>query len=415
MLENELAEEKTSEINASPAVDLLIGITSVVDQAELRKRAETAWQPVAGAAAGKRVAIAYPANGDASSDQPVKEINGIQFTPYALPLSDPSSLPWVVAAAAQRQLALLATELKATACVFLQSDLALLQEDILPLFISAVMDKQCDVVLPVYPSRRFEGLLNHSILAPLTRALYGLRVRYPLAPDAGYSVRMLEAISSVAARGERTSSALLWPASLASVNGFDVCQVNIAQDHATQAEGLELSTVISSLVGAAFAEMETYAPQWQSVRGSQPTATWGSSLVLVSDGEPINVKPLIDSFLLGSQNLQEIWGLVLPPVTLLELRKLGRASAESFRMPDALWARIIYDFALAHRLRKINRGHLLGALTPLYLGWVASYVQEVAASSPQAAEQRLERLARTYEENKPYLISRWRWPDRFNP
>ena len=28
---------------------------------------------------------------------------------------------------------------------------------------------------------------------------------------------------------------------------------------------------------------------------------------------------------------------------------------------------------------------------------------------------RLDRLARTYEVGKSYLVSRWRWPDRFNP
>jgi hypothetical protein len=102
-------------------------------------------------------------------------------------------------------------------------------------------------------------------------------------------------------------------------------------------------------------------------------------------------------------------------VTLLELKKLTRCAPESFRMPDELWVRIVYDFALAYRLRTINRGHLMGALTPLYLGWVASYVQEVAIRSPLAAEQRFEQLARAYEEGKPYLVSRWRWPDRFNP
>jgi hypothetical protein len=84
-------------------------------------------------------------------------------------------------------------------------------------------------------------------------------------------------------------------------------------------------------------------------------------------------------------------------------------------MPDELWVRIIYDFALAHRLRTISRAHLLGALTPLYLGWVASYALEVGNAGPAEAEQRLEKLARAYEEGKPYLLSRWRWPDRFNP
>jgi hypothetical protein len=24
-------------------------------------------------------------------------------------------------------------------------------------------------------------------------------------------------------------------------------------------------------------------------------------------------------------------------------------------------------------------------------------------------------LERAFEQNKPYLVQRWRWPDRFNP
>jgi formate dehydrogenase maturation protein FdhE len=124
---------------------------------------------------------------------------------------------------------------------------------------------------------------------------------------------------------------------------------------------------------------------------------------------------MIETFQLGFRNLQEVWSLVLPPVTLLELKRLSRAGADKFHLPDELWARVVYDFALAHRLRTLSRSHLLGALTPLYLAWVASYALEVSNASPAEAEHRIERLARAYEEAKPYLLSRWRWPDRFNP
>jgi hypothetical protein len=226
---------------------------------------------------------------------------------------------------------------------------------------------------------------------------------------------MFERLSGQPTVRERSDGTLLWPVVHAATCGYQVCQANVDVHHATQTEGLELSDVLASVAGAAFAEMETYAPFWQRVRSSQPTATSGNLVQQISDGEQVDAKPLYDSFLLGSRNLQEIWSLVLPPVTLLELKKLARCSLETYRMPDELWVRIIYDFALAYRLRTINRGHLIGALTPLYLGWVASYVQEVALQSPLAAEQRLERLARAYEEGKPYLVSRWRWPDRFNP
>jgi len=84
-------------------------------------------------------------------------------------------------------------------------------------------------------------------------------------------------------------------------------------------------------------------------------------------------------------------------------------------MPDETWARIVYDFVLAYRLRTINRDQMLRALTPIYLGWVASYALELENASPEAVEQRLERLCLAYENTKSYLIARWRWPDRFNP
>jgi len=56
---------------------------------------------------------------------------------------------------------------------------------------------------------------------------------------------------------------------------------------------------------------------------------------------------------------------------------------------------------------------LLGAMAPLYLGWVGSRALEVESGVP--AGQRQEQLDRAFEQNKPYLVQRWRWPDRFNP
>ena len=107
--------------------------------------------------------------------------------------------------------------------------------------------------------------------------------------------------------------------------------------------------------------------------------------------------------------------MALPPGTLLELSKMAKQPREHFHMPDRIWARIIYDFALGHRLRLINPDHLLRAMTPLYLAWVASFTLDVAAAGESAAAQRVEDLALAFEAAKPYLVSRWRWPDRFNP
>ena len=97
------------------------------------------------------------------------------------------------------------------------------------------------------------------------------------------------------------------------------------------------------------------------------------------------------------------------------VQEAGRCAPESFRMDDRLWARTIYDFALGHRLRVIARDHLLRSLTPLYLGWLTSFILAGRDEPESAIEARLERTCQAFEDEKPYLISRWRWPERFRP
>ncbi|HEY6445970.1 MAG TPA: hypothetical protein VIY53_05880, partial [Acidobacteriaceae bacterium] len=271
--------------------------------------------------------------------------------------------------------------------------------------------------MPVYPTRKYDGLLSTGILSPLSRALYGKRLRYPVTFDFAAS----DAMSARLARSERSSEMpgekLLWPVTLAATQSPQslIGQVHVNVHHQVATAGLELSAVLGQLVGSLFEEMENSAAQWQRVRGSQPAPVWGNAPPDEPDGEPIDAQPMLDSFLLGSKSLDEVWRLVLTPNTMLEMRRLTRVAPGPFRMPDELWASIVYDFALAWRLRTISRVHLLGALTPLYLGWAASWVGEVADLTGSGAEQRFEQFARVWEEKKPYLLSRWRWPDRFNP
>jgi hypothetical protein len=169
------------------------------------------------------------------------------------------------------------------------------------------------------------------------------------------------------------------------------------------------------VLGPVFLDIERNAAFWQRMRGSVPVPSIGESGVLSQDTEALEISRMMESFQLGNRDLQEIWGLVLPPSTLIELRKLSRLPADQFHMPDELWAHIVYDFALAHRLRTISRDHLLKSMTPLYLAWVASYAQDIKKHGDLTLDQRLERLSVAYESCKSYFVSRWRWPDRFNP
>jgi hypothetical protein len=208
---------------------------------------------------------------------------------------------------------------------------------------------------------------------------------------------------------------LPWLATLAASKNLKICQAQLGARRPSSADGIELSDALAQLTGPLFLDMEDNAAFWQRIRGSHDAPIFGAATTPTEATDTVDVRHMVEAFQLGERNLRDFWALILPPVTLLELKKLSRLSPDDFNMPDTLWARIVYDFALAHRLRNIHRTHLFGALTPLYLGWVASYAVDINRSGIATAQQRVEQLARTYESEKPYLLSRWRWPDRFHP
>ena len=171
--------------------------------------------------------------------------------------------------------------------------------------------------------------------------------------------------------------ALLWPVSEAAVAGFTITQVEAGVRLLPQPTAHDLNGILAHVTGSFFSDIDAKAAFWQRSRVAQPARPLETAAVAGASSRD-EVQPMLEAFRLAYGNLSEIWSLVLPPHSLLGLKRLSVMPAEAFNMPDSLWARIVYDFLLAYRLRTINRGHLLGALTPLYLAWVASHILQTA-------------------------------------
>ena len=410
----EFPEEIRKQVEAIGTADLVIGLAGAVPLEEVRaKAAELAGTFFQDAATQHKTVVVYAGPYIASEDATgAAHESGIEFLSYPLPLHDAALGPWVEMSSAQRSVLALSLLFQAKACAVLHCDLATLNASSLQLLTGPVLEGKCELVMPIYPEGKYDGLINKSLLAPLSRALFSRRVRSPLPFDFCVSARMAAKLADPLWQRGQTTPQLLWPSNIVAMDSAQIWQARLDVIHTLHTEGLELSAVLAQLVGGLFQEVENCATYWQRARGSLSAEICGAPAARSADAQPVDAKPLIDSFVLGSRNLEEVWRLVLPPVSLFELKRLTTLAPEQFRMPDQLWARVIYDFGLAWRLRSIGRSHLLGALTPIYLGWVASYAQEIAAATVDEADARVERLARAYEENKPYLVSRWRWPDR---
>ena len=278
---------------------------------------------------------------------------------------------------------------------------------------NAVIAPTTDLAIPSYDLPPHAGLVNSAILYPLTRALFASRARFPLAVDLGLSLRMAERLSAAAQRFPtlNQSEALLWPINEAAVAGFTVNEFEVGPRAIPQPSEADINAILASVTGSLFADIDTKASFWQRPR-QLPQAPHPATKAPSTEAA-VDIAPMLDAFRLAYTNLQEIWSLVLPPNSLLGLKRLSVTDAAAFRMPESLWARIVFDFLLAYRLRTINRGHLLGALIPLYLAWVASHFNITASGT--GPERHIEAVAAAFEAEKPYLVSRWRWPDRFNP
>jgi hypothetical protein len=279
----------------------------------------------------------------------------------------------------------------------------------------AVLDAPTDLAVACYDLPPYAGMVNSAILYPLTRALFASRVRFPMAVDLGLSLRMGQRLAGVGQRfvANSLSEMPLWPVSEAAVSVFTIDEFGFGTRALPQPAGPDLNTILPLVTGALFSDIEAKAAFWQRFRPSQPTRC-GSQMQHVFCGDAaIDIAPMLQAFRLAYTNLREIWSLVLPPQSLLGLKRVAATDGVEFRIPDNLWARIVYDFLLAHRLRTINRGHLLGALIPLYLAWVASHINITASAADP--ESHIEAVAQAFEAERIYMVSRWRWPDRFNP
>jgi hypothetical protein len=316
--------------------------------------------------------------------------------------------------AAYRTLLTASRLLQARACGVLGSDPESIRPESIRRIIEPVVEKKQDLAVARYPRHRFEGLINSGIVYPLLRALYGKRVPWPMARDFGLSGRLIErTLAPVSGSGHDGSPA--WMVTQAVSAGFEICQVYLDTRAQFASAPADPSSALTQVLGPIFLEMEQNAAFWQKVRATEPTVIFGDPISTVEEPAAVDVTRMIESFQLGFRNLPEVWNLVLSPATVMGLKKLTILPPDRFRMPDELWVHTVYDFALASRQRVMNRDHLLRALTPLYLAWVASFALEAQSAPPEAVEERIEKLCAAYEAQKPYLQSRWRWPDRFNP
>ena len=80
-----------------------------------------------------------------------------------------------------------ARELGARACAIVDSDLRSITPEWIELLLEPIVTHGYEFVAPLYARHRYDGTITNTIVYPLTRALYGRRLRQPIGGDFGFS------------------------------------------------------------------------------------------------------------------------------------------------------------------------------------------------------------------------------------
>ena len=305
----------------------------------------------------------------------------------------------------------IASALNAKACAVVDSDLRSITPEWVELLIKPVLYEGFDYTAPLYHRHKYDGTITNSIIYPLTRSLYGRRVRQPIGGDFGFSGKLAEFYLSkdVWQTDVARYGIDIWMTTEAIANGFKVSQAFLgAKIHDPKDPGSDLSAMLYQVVGSAFSLMETYHAAWKTVHGSQPVPTFGFQYEVGLEEVNVDVGRMLRLFREGVKNLGELWVSVIGKGDFSELEAHAGRPDDEFRFSPALWTRIVYDYALAFHRKQLPPEHLLKSLTPLYLGRTASFVMEVRDRGQIEAEAEIENLCAEFEGNKEYLTANWK-------
>jgi glycosyltransferase involved in cell wall biosynthesis len=304
----------------------------------------------------------------------------------------------------------IAEALNVKACAVVDSDLRSITPEWIELLIKPVIQDNFDYVAPLYHRHKYDGTITNSIVYPLTRALYGKRVRQPIGGDFGFSGQLARYYLTKDVWGTDVAKygIDIWMTTTAIANGFRICQAFLgAKIHDPKDPGADLSAMLFQVVSSAFGMMDLYSGMWKSVTHSETVPTFGFQYAVGLEPIAVNIERMAERFRLGVKELMDIWKEILPAEVVDFLRGMSEQPTESFHVPDEIWVEIIYHFALAFRSKMINNEHLLKSLTPLYIGRTASFVKETWESEAPAVEEKIERLCRVFEEKKSLVVEKW--------
>ncbi|MCJ7683147.1 MAG: glycosyltransferase [Desulfobacteraceae bacterium] len=269
-------------------------------------------------------------------------------------------------------------------------------------------------VAPLYVRHKYDGTITNGIAYPMTRALYGRRVRQPIGGDFGFSGDLGDVYlkSKTWDQSVANFGIDIWMTTLAINQKVQICQAFMGRPkiHRTKDPGGDLGPMFRQVVGTIFAMMKEFESFWTKVKYSRPTAIYGFGLgeVEMPPKVDVNTDNLLQQFHMGFDKFSHIWKEILTADVYRKLHEIKGLKEMEFNFPTDLWARLLFDTAVSYGEVSVECDEIMDSLIPLYFGRTLSFVKRTKKMSIKQAEEAIENDCETFEMTKPYLLQRWK-------
>ena len=268
-------------------------------------------------------------------------------------------------------------------------------------------------VAPLYVRHKYDGTITNSIAYPLTRSLYGRRVRQPIGGDFGFCGKL----AKIYLESDTWSEAIanfgidIWMTTLAMNENIPICQAFMGRPkiHRAKDPGSDLGPMFRQVVGTIFNMMIKFYPFWSNVKWSKPTSIFGFGLGETEMPPPVKVnkETLFTKFQNGFNTCSHIWEKILQKETVNKLQEVRKINKDQFDFPTNLWINVLIDFTVAYRDKLWVEDELLDSLIPIYLGKTLSYVKKTERMSIRDSEEFIEEECLQFEATKKLLMKHW--------
>jgi hypothetical protein len=299
-----------------------------------------------------------------------------------------------------------ATLTKADISITLDSDLRSVTPEWIKLLAQSIFEGKSDFVAPYYKRHKYDGSITNNLIYPLTRSLYGLRIRQPIGGEFGFNGNIAAFYSEQDVWDTDVAKFGIdaWMITCVINERKNIVQANLGTKvHDAKDPSEDLGPMFRQVISTFFYLAGKYENRWRSIKGSKGISIEGKpSTVMKLEPVSVNLNKLQIEFEEGFGHFRSLYNQILEEETFEQLKESVRKSKKKDKLDfsDELWAKVVYDFYFMYKSWDRNRRKLIDILLPLYFGRTCAFCDRVSHLEDTAVEEVIEKQALKFEELK---------------